>query len=221
MNETIKIFLADNHTIVREGLKRLMEGERDFEICGEATTGTDAVGAAALLKPDVFILDMSLPDISGASIARRVKENSPQTGILVLTTHEDASYIREFLQAGATGYILQRSGLHELVEAIRSVAAGHIYIDSHVSGKLVSALIPLKGRSAHPFPDLSDRETEVLRLIAQGYSNRDIAEKLSISTKTVETYKARSMHKLGLHTRVDLVRTAVQRGWLQSESISG
>jgi DNA-binding NarL/FixJ family response regulator len=138
--------------------------------------------------------------------------------ILILTVHEDTSYVRELLQAGAAGYVLKRSASHELIHAIRSVANGGLYIDPHVSGKLVSTLIPMKGNSTHPFIDLSERETAVLRLIAQGHSNREIAESLKISTKTVETYKARSMEKLGLHTRVDLIRAAVQRGWLRGEA---
>src|SRR4051812_17840377 len=217
MNKKLRIFLADDHAVVREGLKRLIDAEADMEVCGEAASGPQAIVLAPELDPDVFVLDISMPELSGARAARQLREACPKAAILVLTVHEDTSYVRELLQAGASAYVLKRSASDELINAIRSTAQGTLYIDPRVSGKLVSTLIPTKGRSTHPFTDLSEREADVLRMIAQGYSNREIADSLKISTKTVETYKARSMEKLGLKTRVDLVRAAVQRGWLRGE----
>jgi DNA-binding NarL/FixJ family response regulator len=219
MNKILQIFLADDHAVVREGLKRLIEAEADMEICGEADNGAEIFERLGDVMPDIFVLDISLPEISGVQATRKLKALYAHCMVLILTVHEDTSYVREVLQAGASGYVLKRSASHELIQAIRAVANGGLYIDPHVSGKLVSTLIPMKGTSTHPFVDLSERETAVLRYIAQGYSNREIAENLKISTKTVETYKARSMEKLGLHTRVELIRAAVQRGWLRGEAL--
>ncbi|HEY9153936.1 MAG TPA: response regulator transcription factor, partial [Opitutaceae bacterium] len=216
----LSVFLADDHAVVREGLKRLIDAEEDMQVAGEAANGPDTVDLVRKLKPDVLVLDLSLPGLTGPQVARELKAADPSCFILVLTVHEDTSYIREILQAGATGYVLKRSASDELVNAIRSVANGNLHIDPHVTGKLMNTLIPSKGNSSHPFGELSARETDVLRLIAQGYSNREIAARLEISMKTVETYKARSMEKLGLRSRVDLVRAAAQRGWLRHESFN-
>lgn len=211
----LRVLLADDHVVVREGLKRLIECEPDMEIVGEASDGGDAIVQASQLCPDIAIVDVSMGEINGAEAARRLREVCPKTKVLALTVHEDKSYLRELLDAGASGYVLKRAAGDELIGAIRSVASGGVYVDPRIAAKLVSTFVePRSG--ARPTLELSHRETAVLRLIAEGYTNKEIASQLGLSVKTVETYKSRSMEKLGLRSRVDIVRTAGERGWLKS-----
>ena len=211
----LRILLADDHGIVREGLKRLVEAEADMEVIGEASDGLEALEKAQILGPDVAVLDVSMGNMNGAEAARRIRVVCPQTRILALTVHEDTSYLRELLDAGAAGYVLKRAAADELIRAIRAVASGGVYVDPRIAGKLVNTFGSTKG--AHGVTgDLSEREAAVLRFIAQGYTNKEIASQLGLSVKTVETYKARSMDKLGLRSRVDIVRAANERGWLTS-----
>ncbi|MDB6033708.1 MAG: DNA-binding response regulator, partial [Verrucomicrobiales bacterium] len=205
----IRIFLADDHAVVREGLKTLVQGQPDMEILGECADGKTAVQKVQELKPDVAVLDISMPGLNGALATRQIVQNTPTTKVLALTVHEDRSYLRELLDAGAAAYILKRSAADELIRAIRMVAGGDLYLDPSLAGKVVASLVgkttsgPNGNRS-----ELSDRETDVVRLIAQGYSNKEIAAKLNVSIKSVETYKTRSMEKLGLRSRTDFVRFA-------------
>jgi two-component system response regulator NreC len=212
----IRIFLADDHAVVREGLKTLVQGQPDMEILGECADGKTAVQKVQELKPDVAVLDISMPGLNGAIATRQIVQNTPTTKVLALTVHEDRSYLRELLDAGAAAYILKRSAADELIRAIRMVAGGDLYLDPSLAGKVVASLVgkttsgPNGNRS-----ELSDRETDVVRLIAQGYSNKEIAAKLNVSIKSVETYKTRSMEKLGLRSRTDFVRFALHQGWLE------
>jgi two-component system response regulator NreC len=209
----LKILLADDHTVMREGLRRLIDGESDMEVVCEAADGDEAVEKAAQLHPDVAVLDVSMKHVGGPDAARRINKLCPAVRVLGLTMHEDASYVREMVDAGAVGYVLKRAASEELIRAIRAVAHGGTYVDPRVAGRLLQSLVP--GRSLPSDTNtLSERENDVLRLIAQGFSNKEIAAQLNVSVKTVETYKGRGMEKLGLRTRVDIVRTAAARGWL-------
>jgi two-component system response regulator NreC len=213
----LKVFLADDHAVVREGLKRLIEAESDMMIIGEAADGQEAVEKAAEVCPDVAVVDVSMPRLNGAQATQRIKQACPSIAVLALTVHEDRSYLRELLGAGASGYVLKRAAGGDLIRAIRAVAGGGMFVDPHIAAKVVSNFLQPKSKSANGTSELSERETEVLRFTAQGHSNKEIAAQLSVSVKTVETYKARAMEKLGLRSRVDIVRDAAERGWLRSE----
>jgi DNA-binding NarL/FixJ family response regulator len=213
----LRIFLADDHAVVREGLKALINSQPDMQVIGEAEDGRAACQWARDLQPDIVILDVSMPHLNGAQAAEQLKRVCPNARVLALTVHEDTGYLRQLLEAGAAGYVLKRSAAEELIRAIRIVAAGGVYLDPNLAGKVVDRFVRKQSTNdALQGSDLSDRETEVLRLVAQGYSNKEIAAQLNISIKTVETYKARSIEKLGLHSRVEIVRYALQQGWLDS-----
>lgn len=212
------VFLVDDHPIVLKGLKALVTEQFDMEVVGEAGDGRGALMQAKELKPDVMVLDITLPDLNGIQVMERVKEACPQIKVLILTVHEASGYLRQLFQIGAAGYLLKRTAGEELVHAIRIVAAGGAYLDPTLAGKIVTSLVnhsPAKTSNAAISNRLSDREKEVLRLIALGYSNKEIAGQLGLSAKTIETYKARLIEKLGLSSRAELVRYALNQGWLQ------
>jgi DNA-binding NarL/FixJ family response regulator len=214
---TIRVLLADDHAVVREGLKALINAESGMEVVGEAADGEEAVALAAQLDPDVAVLDVSMPGLNGAQATTKLREARPDRKILALTVHEDKGYLKLLLEAGAAGYVLKRAAAAELVQAIRAVAAGGAYIDPAMAGGLVDDFVnPALPAKETPAAELSERETEVVRMIAQGYSNKEIAAQLKVSVKTVETYKTRSMEKLGMRGRVDIVRYAAKRGWLSA-----
>ncbi len=212
----LKILLAEDHQVVREGLKLLINSQPDMEVVGEAGDGQSAIAEALQLHPDVVVMDVSMPELSGTIATRRLKEKAPGIQVLALTVHEDKSYLRELLQAGASGYVLKRAAGNELINAIHVVAGGGVYLDSLLVGSLMGKT-PLKASIESETPEnaLSLRESEVARLIAKGFSNREIAEQLKVSVKTVETYKYRVMEKLHLKSRADIVRYALKHGWLQ------
>ena len=207
----LRIFLADDHPIVRQGIKALIEADPDLEVAGEAGDGPSAWESIAQRQPDVALLDISLPGMSGIEVAKRVHEELPQVRTLALTVHEGGPFLRQFMQAGGSGYVLKRSLTEELLRAIHTVAAGGMYVDP-------AMVVPGGRRTRHPgdIPGtvLSEREEEVLRLIAEGHTNKEIADRFDLSAKTVETYKTRSLTKLGLKTRADIVRYAIREGWL-------
>lgn len=211
----LRILLADDHAIVREGLKRLIESQPGMSVVGEAESGAEAIRRASELCPDIAVLDISMGEINGARATREIRAQCPDTKVLALTVHEDKSYLHELLEAGASGYILKRAASDELVHAIGVIATGGVYVDPRIAGKLIPPA-PSSGVRGDSHADLSTRETEVMRLIAQGFSNKEISTQLGVSVKTIETYKARSMEKLGLRSRVDIVRMATKRGWLAS-----
>ncbi len=212
----LRIFLADDHAVVRAGLKALIDAESGMIVIGEAADGLDACEQIPGLRPDVVVMDVSMPGLTGAQATERLQQECPNVKILALTVHEDKSYIRQLLSAGAAGYVLKRAAAEELIHAIRVVAGGGVYLDPSVAGKVVGGFV--KRSSTQIVPDgaeLSDREAEVARLTAWGHSNKEIATRLELSVKTVETYRARAMEKLGLNGRADLVRYAIQQGWLK------
>ena len=211
----LRVLLADDHAIVREGLKSLINGQTGMEVVGEAADGRTACARAREMHPDVVVMDVSMPELNGVDATRQLRAQCPDVKVLALTVHEERSYLRDLLEAGASGYVLKRSAAEDLVHALQVVARGDVYLDPSVTAAVVGKLARTHAPSDRSGLDLSDRETEVLQLIAQGHSNKDIAARLKISVKTVETYKARSMEKLGLKGRADIVRFALQKGWLR------
>jgi DNA-binding NarL/FixJ family response regulator len=213
----LRVYLADDHAVVRSGLKALINAQPDMEVSGEAGDGRTACDQVQELQLDVVVMDVSMPKLNGAQATVQLKQACPKVKVLALTVHEDKGYLRLLLEAGASGYVLKRAAAEELIHAIRTVAAGGVYLDPALAAQVVGSFV--RSPAGHRAPeggDLSDREAEVVRLIAAGYSNKEIASRISLSVKTVETYKARSMEKLGLESRADLVRYALQRGWLQN-----
>jgi len=202
--------LADDHLVVREGLKALINREADMEVVGEVSDGLEVTATAERTRPNVVVMDVSMPHLNGMEATRQLRETLPETRVLALSMHEDRMYIRRMLEAGAAGYVVKRAMAAELLRAIRAVAAGALYVDPHVAGHLESLLTG----QPHGPSELTPRETEVLRLIAQGFSNKEIAARLGIAVKTVETHRARAMEKLGLQSRAGVVRLALERGWL-------
>lgn len=210
----IRITLTDDHPLVLAGMKALLQNVQGIEIVGEATDGRAALEIIRQTTPDIAILDISLPGISGLEVARALSTQLPQVRLLALTVHEDHAYVQPMLQAGARGYLLKRSAADELERAVRAIADGGLYLDPAITEKALPS-----SSGPHPSADpaaseLTPRESEVLRLIAQGFSNKEIASQLNISIKTVETYKSRAVEKLGLFTRADIVRYGVGLGWL-------
>jgi DNA-binding NarL/FixJ family response regulator len=212
----LRVYLADDHAVVRAGLKALIDAQPEMEVSGEAGDGRTVCNQVQESQPDVVVMDVSMPVINGAQATARLKQACPHVKVLALTVHEDKGYLRLLLEAGASGYVLKRAAAEELIHAIRTVAGGGVYLDPALAGKVVGSFVRPPAGKGVAGGELSDREAEVVRLIAAGHSNKEIASRLSLSVKTVETYKARSMEKLGLDSRADLVRYALQRGWLQS-----
>jgi DNA-binding NarL/FixJ family response regulator len=212
----IRVLLADDHAVVREGLKALIDRQQGMEVVGEAVDGPSAIALTAELDPDVVVVDVSMPELNGAQVTSRLREACPDRKILALTVHEEKGYLRLLLEAGAAGYVLKRAAASELVQAIRAVAAGGTYLDPTLAGSVVDDFVrPAPPREQNGV-ELSEREAEVVRLIALGYSNKEIASRLKLSVKTVETYKTRSMEKLHMRSRVDIVQYAARRGWLET-----
>jgi two-component system, NarL family, response regulator NreC len=216
--DKLKIFLAEDHLIVREGLKLLINSQPDMVVVGEASNGEEACRDSIGCEPDVILMDISMPRMNGIQATRLIIKNNPNIKILALSVHEESEYLRVLLEAGASGYVLKRSATEELISAIYSVSKGGVYLDPSIAGKLVDHNAAANS-DLEEIPDdiLSPREGEVARLIAQGYSNKEVAAQLEISVKTVETYKSRVMAKLGLQNRPDFIRLALKRGWLTEE----
>jgi two-component system response regulator NreC len=213
----LRILLADDHETVREGLKAILNAQVDMQVIAEAVDGQSAVAQAAALLPDIVVIDVSMPLLNGLGATQVIQQRCPQVRVIALTRHSDDGYLRELLQAGARGYVLKQSRASELVHAIRAVAAGGRYLDPAITGRVIDEAAR---RRAFPQPRpmeaaLSPREEEVLRLLAWGHSNKEIATRLDLSVKTVETHKINASHKLGVHTRNDIVRFALLKGWLQ------
>lgn len=213
----IRILLAEDHETILDGLKLLVNSQSDMEAVGEANNGRVAVQLAQELLPDVVVMDVSMPEMNGLQATKKLKQKCPQVKVLTLTRHTDDSYLQQLLQAGACGYVLKQSKSAELLRAIRAVAANQTYLDPAITEKAVTQIRGggRAARGAPPDANLSDREAEVLRLIALGYINKEVAARLSLSVKTVEAHKANAMRKMGMTSRVDIVRYALLQGWLQ------
>ena len=214
---SLRIFLADDHTVMREGLKSLVNAQTDMDVIGEADNGRATLQKVRELQPDVIILDISMPDLNGIQVTERLKRMCQKVTILVLTAHDDSGYLRQLFEVGASGYVLKKAAAEALINAIRVVATGGVYLDPSLAGKVVGGYLNNRRPGGKPLcNDLSDREKEVLRLVAWGYTNKEVAAYLRISVKTVETHKANIMQKLDLKSRVEMVKYALRHGWLRA-----
>ncbi len=212
---TIQILIADDHGVLRAGLRALLSSEKDLEIVGEASSGEQALAMAQELKPDLILLDISLPDLSGIEVTRQLKEDRPGIRVLILTVHEDEGLLQEAIRAGAAGYIIKRAVESELIDAIRAVSRGDLYVHPAMTRVLLRDMAPTPSPKQPTVEMPTPREIDVLRYIAQGYTNRQTAEALSISVRTVESHRANLMSKLGLNSRVELVRYAKENGFIE------
>lgn len=211
----IRVLLAEDHRTIREGLRLIVDAQHDMEVIGEAGDGDEAVEAAVRLKPQVVVMDVSMPRTNGLTATLRIIERCPEVKVLTLTRYADDAYIQQLLRAGASGYVLKQSQPAELLNGIRAVAAGRQYLDAAIAGKVMRDYARRPGNTTADTAALTQREEEVLRLVALGYSNKEIAVTLDVSVKTVETHKANAVEKLGLKNRSDVVRFGIVRGWLQ------
>ncbi|MBI2216884.1 MAG: response regulator transcription factor [Candidatus Rokubacteria bacterium] len=219
MAPKIRILLADDHAVLRAGLRMLINAQPDMEVVGEAASGDEAVQLSHALIPDVVLMDIAMPGAGGIEATSRIASGCPRARVLVLTMHDDVAYLRTVLAAGASGYVLKRSADTDLLSAIRVTHRGGTYLEPSLAGAVVQEAFGRKSRRRDVVPGdaLSERELEILRLVAQGHTNQHIARSLILSVKTVETYRARLMGKLGLKTRADVVRYALSTGLLVPE----
>ena len=216
----LRVLLADDHAILRDGLAMLINAQPDMEVVAQAATGHEAVRLACELEPDVAVLDVSMPDVGGAEATANIREQCPRVRVLALTRHGDQGYLRSLLGAGATGYVLKKSAAEALIHAIHVVAEGGTYVEPSLAAAIVDRALGRDGseRGASPREMLTTREEEVLRAIAWGRSNKEIANELGISIKTVESYKASAIEKLQLRSRTDILRYALAHGWVSEDS---
>ena len=211
--KTLRVYLADDHPVVRNGLRGLIGSQPDMTVVGEAPDGEAAVREVPALRPDVVVMDVSMPGLGGVDATRRLRRLCPEVRVVALSAHEDRGYRQQMLDAGASGFVLKRAATEELVRAIRCAAAGEAYVAPPSPEKVVveprrtNGRVPIRG-------DLCAMEAEVLRLVAQGHMKREIADRLGISARMVDAYKALATEKLGLTSRAEIVRYAVERGWL-------
>src|SRR5437867_2554942 len=212
----LRILLADDHVTVRHGLRLLIDSQADMKVVSEASDGNAAVRNAIAMKPDVIVMDISMPGMNGLAATRALKQQQPGVAIVTLTRHADDAYVQELLRAGVSGYVLKQSAPTELLQAIRAAAAGGQYLDSTLTPRVTARLLGRADKVNKPAGTPSERESDVLRLIASGHSNKEIAGRLSLSVKTVEAHKANAMRKLGLTGRIDIVKYAVLQGWLEN-----
>lgn len=213
---SLRVLLAEDHETVREGIKLLINSQNDMQVVGEAGNGNAAIKMAQELQPDIAVMDISMPQLNGLKAAKKLKQCCPDIKLLTLTRHTDDGYLQQLIQAGANGYVLKQSAPAELIRAIRAVCEGNSYLDPALTEKVMGGYVRQSTalRNARKV-ELTNRETEVIRLIAWGYSNKEIGERLGISVKTVEAHKTNSMNKLGMKSRIDIVRYAILQGWLE------
>jgi len=219
MNTHIRVLLADDHAVLRAGLRLLLTGQNEFDVVAEASTGSEALSLAEKLHPDLILLDLSMPGLGGMDVLPTLRKMVPSTKILILTMHDDPQYLRQALRHGASGYVLKKAADAELISAIRVVLRGEIYVHPSMTRILLEDILPEAKSSNAEFTwaNLSEREQEVLKMVALGHTSAEIADQLGLSAKTVETYRARGMEKLGLRTRAALVKFALQEGLIKRE----
>lgn len=214
--EKLRIMLAEDHLTVREGIKLLINSQPDMEVIGEVGDGASAVKEAQKLLPDIVVMDVSMPEVNGLKATRKLKQIAPGIKILTLTRHTDDAYLQQLIESGASGYVLKQSAPTELIRAIRTVAEGKSYLDPSLTGRMFGGYARRSNsRRGESKANLTDRESETLRYIALGYSNKEIAELMQISVKTIEAHKANAMRKLDIYSRIDIVRFAILQGWLE------
>jgi len=211
----IRVVLVDDHVTVRHGLKLLIDSQPDMQVLAEASDGDAALQCARKHSPDVIVMDISMPGMNGLVATRKLRQLHPKIAIVTLTRHSDDAYLQELLRAGVSGYVLKQSAPSELLQALRAAASGGQYLDSALTARVTAGFLGRETkRQSQPAGTVTEREAEVLRLIASGYSNKEIAGRLSLSVKTVEAHKANAMRKLDLNGRIDIVKYAVLQGWL-------
>jgi len=217
----IRILLADDHGVLRAGLRAIINTQPDMEVVGEAADGKEAIEQLQQLNPDLVVLDLTMPGLGGLSALSIIRERAPKTKVLVLTMHDDEGYVRRVLEAGGSGYVVKKAADTELLLAIRAVKRGEVYVHSSLTKPLLEAIFDRRAEESSgvsiEVEDLSEREKEVLRLLARGYTNQQIADTLFLSVKTIETYRARVMEKLNLRTRAELTHFALKKGLLTLE----
>jgi DNA-binding NarL/FixJ family response regulator len=216
---TLRILLADDHAVVREGLRALLNSQPDMEVVGEAQTGRSAWELAVAMHPDIIVMDVAMPELDGAEATKLIRRDCPDTRVVALTVHETQAYLRRLLDAGVSGYIPKRAAAEDLLRAIRGIAKGQICIDPKLAADLAAAQLSRMSLQRRGEAELTDREIEVIQLLARGLINREIAEELNLSVKTIEVHRARALWKLGLRTRSEVVRFAQERGWLKAETV--
>lgn len=216
----IRILVVDDHTVVRRGIVHLLEEERGLEVVGEAGDGATALALARALRPDVVLMDIGLPDLSGIEVTRRLTAEIPEVRVLILTVYDRDDFLFRALEAGASGYVLKGADVDDLLRAVRAVHAGEVFIYPRVATRLVQDYLARfrRGEAQDEYQRLSPREREVLPLLAEGYTNEEIAARLHLSPYTVQTYRQRIMQKLNLHSRAELLRYALRRGLLSPEA---
>ncbi len=216
MTEPIRVLIADDHTIVRAGIRLLLEIETDIEVVGEAVNGREAVALVEQACPDVVLMDIAMPELDGLEATGLIKARCPDTSVLVLTMHRTEEYLFEMLRVGASGYLIKGAETEELIHAIRVVARGEVFLYPSVAGRLVQEYLELTGVAKEGTTPLSPREKEIMQLLVKGYSNKEIAESLVISVSTVYTHRSKMMEKLGLTTRHELIQYARRRGLIRN-----
>ncbi len=214
--ESVRILLVDDHAVLRDGVRMVLESQPGFQVVGTTENGQDAVRLVEDLKPDIAVLDIAMPEMNGLDATRAIRQCCPDTQVVILSMHEGEEYLREALRAGAAGYVLKRAAAKELVGAIQRVRHGESYLDPALTRTLISDYVRQVERGDETPDSLTERELEVLKLVAEGFTNRQIAFKLNISIKTVQTHRANLMDKLNLHDRTELVRYAIRRGLIQA-----
>lgn len=218
MSKKTSVFLADDHAVLRAGLKMLIDAQPDLQVVGEAEDGEEAIERITSLKPDLALMDVNMPRLDGLEALRRIEAACPQVKVLVLSMYDDEGYLRRALENGASGYILKKAADSELMAALRAVARGEVYVYPSLTHLLVNRYLGREeSRPSLAIVELSERELEVVRLLAEGHTSEQVGRRLALSAKTVDTYKARVMEKLGLRSRVDLVRYALRHGLLTPE----
>lgn len=216
MTEKIRVLLADDHAVLRAGLRLLLEAREEIVVVGEAEDGRQAIEMVNRLQPDVLLLDLTMPGLGGLDALKELRRLRPKCRVLVLTMHNDESFLRRALTSGASGYVLKQADDQELIVALRAVARGEVYVPPALAPALLSNLIPQPRReTSSPQVQLSEREEQVIRLVAQGYTSQEVADQLHLAVTSVETYRSRAMKKLGLRGRVQLVQYALKIGWLK------
>ena len=213
--DIIRVFIADDHALVREGLRLIIENQADMDVVGEAGDGQEAWTRIREVLPDVAVIDVSMPHLNGAQTTERLRFNCPQVKVLAVSAYGDEAHIRQLLASGAVGYVLKKAASQELAQAIRVVASGGVHLDPQIAGQIVGGFVNTVGNESDG--GLTSREVEVLMLVAYGHTNKEIAAKLHLSVKTVEGHKTRINEKLSVNSRAEIVRYALRRGWLRDE----
>jgi two-component system response regulator NreC len=218
--DKIRVLIADDHAIVREGIRLILAAHEDIEVVGEAQDGLETISRVKELEPDVVLMDIAMPGLGGLEATIELAKTAPESRVLVLTQYDDAEYIYRFLHAGAAGYVLKKSVGSDLVSAIRAVAQGKSFIDSMIADKVIRGYLEPEAVTSDLglYDKLSDREKTVFKLIAEGYTSRQIADTLVLSIKTVMTHRANIMEKLGVHNRSDLIKLAIRHGLIQPDA---